>query len=46
MRPLTLVVTVVGALLISVGVWYATGGKFAFFFLPLVFGLPLLRRGR
>lgn len=31
---------------ISVAVWFATGGRFVFFFLPLLFGLPLVfRRG-
>lgn len=46
MRPLTMLGAAVVALLISVGVWYATGGHFAFFFLPLLFGLPLLGRRR
>lgn len=37
---------VVAAIVISVVVWYATGGRFLFFFLPLLIGLPLLGRTR
>lgn len=46
MRPLTMFAVAVVALLISVGVWYATGGHFAFFFLPLLVCLPVLGRRR
>lgn len=34
------------ALAVSVAVYFATGGRFIFFVLPLLFGLPLLGRGR
>lgn len=43
--PLTLGL-IVAAMLVAVVVWYASGGRFLFFFLPLLFGLPLLGRGR
>jgi hypothetical protein len=45
-RPLTLLLVVAAAIAISVAVYYATGGTFVFFFLPLLFGLPLLGRRR
>ena len=32
------------AIAASVGIYYATGGRVMFFALPLLFGLPLLRR--
>jgi hypothetical protein len=35
-----------GAIALSVIVYLATGGHFVFFFLPLLFGLPLLGRRR
>ncbi|WP_374512779.1 hypothetical protein [Brevundimonas sp.] len=37
---------VVAAIGIAVVVWYASGGRFLFFFLPLLIGLPLLGRTR
>lgn len=37
---------VVGAIALSVAIWYASGGRFIFFALPLLFGLPLLGRRR
>jgi hypothetical protein len=43
--PLNLLL-ILGAIALSVGVWYASGGRFAFFALPLLFGLPLLGRRR
>ncbi len=46
MRALTMLVVALVAVLVSVAVWYATGGHFIFFFLPLLFGLPLLGRRR
>lgn len=44
MRPLTLVLIALGAVALSVAVYLATGGHMIFFALPLLFGLPLLRR--
>lgn len=46
MRPLTMLIVAAAAVAISVAIWYATGGHFVFFALPLLFGLPLLRRRR
>jgi hypothetical protein len=46
MRPLTMLIVAAIALVVSVAVWYATGGHFVFFALPLLFGLPLLGRRR
>ena len=43
--PLTLGL-IAAAIVLSVIVWYASGGRFLFFFLPLLLGLPLLGRGR
>lgn len=37
---------VAAAIVVAVVVWYASGGRFVFFFLPLLIGLPLLGRGR
>jgi hypothetical protein len=34
------------AIAVSVGIWYASDGRFMFFALPLLFGLPLLGRRR
>lgn len=44
MRPATMLLVVLAAVAVSVGIYYATGGAFVFFFLPLLFGLPFLRR--
>lgn len=46
MRPLTMLMVAAAAVAISVAIWYATGGHFVFFALPLLFGLPLLGRRR
>ena len=46
MRGLTMLLIALAAIGISVVVYLATGGHFVFFFLPLLFGLPLLRRRR
>lgn len=46
MRISTTLLIAMVSVLISVAIWWATGGKFAFFFLPLLFGLPFLGRGR
>ncbi len=46
MRPLTMLIVAAAAVAISVAIWYATGGHFVFFALPLLFGLPLLGRRR
>jgi hypothetical protein len=46
MRPLTMLLVVAAAIAISVAVYFATGGAFVFFFLPLLFGLPFLARRR
>ncbi len=43
--PLTLGLLAAGIVL-AVVVWYASGGRFLFFFLPLLIGLPLLGRRR
>lgn len=42
--PLTLGL-VVAAVILAIVVWFASGGRFLFFFLPLLIGLPLLGRG-
>lgn len=41
---MTLLILLVGVA-ISVAVWVFSGGTFAFFFLPLILGLPLMWRG-
>ena len=41
----TLLIVLV-ALAVSVAIYFATGGRFIFFVLPLLFGLPLLSRRR
>jgi hypothetical protein len=46
MRPLLMLLVAAAAVLVSIGVWFATGGHFVFFSLPLLFGLPLLGRRR
>ena len=46
MRPLTLLIVALVAVGLSVGIYRLTGGHFVFFFLPLLFGLPLLGRRR
>lgn len=46
MRPMTMLIVAAVAIAISVAIWYATGGNFVFFALPLLFGLPLLGRRR
>jgi hypothetical protein len=45
-RGMTLLLVVAAAIAISVAVYLATGGRFVFFFLPLLFGLPFLFRRR
>ncbi len=42
----TTILITLAAVAVSVAIYFATGGHFAFFFLPLLFGLPLLRRRR
>jgi len=45
--PLTTTLLVLAAgIAISVAVYFLSGGKFVFFFLPLIFGLSLLWRRR
>lgn len=46
MRPMTMLFVAAVAIAISVAIWYATGGHFVFFALPLLFGLPFLGRRR
>jgi hypothetical protein len=41
-----MLLVVLAAVAVSVAVYFATGGHFVFFFLPLLFGLPLLGRRR
>ena len=43
--PLNLIIVLV-AIAVSVAVYFASGGRFIFFALPLLFGLPFLTRGR
>lgn len=43
--PLTLLILLVGVA-ISAAAWILSDGRFAFFFLPLVLGLPFLWRRR
>jgi len=43
--PLNLII-ILAAIAISVAIYFATGGRFIFFALPLLFGLPFLGRGR
>lgn len=44
MRGSTLALVAAGAVGLCLLIYAATGGRFMFFFLPLLFGLPLLRR--
>jgi hypothetical protein len=37
---------VAAALAVTAGVWFATGGRAVFLFLPLLIGLPLLAARR
>jgi hypothetical protein len=46
MRVTTMLLIALAAVVLSVGVYMATGGRFVFFFLPLLFGLPFLGRRR
>jgi hypothetical protein len=46
MRAPVMLLVVLAAVAVSVAVYFATGGHFVFFFLPLLFGLPLLGRRR
>ena len=46
MRPGVMAIVVVVAVAVSVAVYYATGGHFIFFALPLLFVLPFLGRRR
>ena len=34
------------AVIVAIVAWYASGGRFLLFFLPLLIGLPLLGGGR
>lgn len=46
MRLQTTLMVAIAGLLLSLAIWWATGGKFAFFFLPILLGLPMLGRNR
>ena len=46
MRASTIVLVTLAAVTLSVAIWRLIGGHVAFFFLPLMFGLPLLGRRR
>ncbi|HYC74412.1 hypothetical protein [Brevundimonas sp.] len=46
MRPGVMLIVVVVAVAVSVAVYFATGGHFVFFALPLLFALPWLGRRR
>jgi hypothetical protein len=39
-------IIILAAIAVSVAIYFATGGRFIFFALPLLLGLPLLGRGR
>lgn len=43
--PVNLLI-IIAAIALSVVIYYASGGRFIFFALPLLFGLPLLGRRR
>jgi hypothetical protein len=46
MRPLTLLLVLLGAIALSVALYVASGGRFIFFALPLAFVGPMVWRGR
>lgn len=46
MRVGVMAMVVVAAVAVSLAVYYATGGHFVFFALPLLFALPLFGRRR
>jgi hypothetical protein len=46
MRVSTMLLVTLAAVALSVAIWRLTGGHVAFFFLPLLIGLPLLGRRR
>ena len=46
MRLQTMLLVAAAAVAVSVGIYYATGGHFVFFALPLLFALPLVGRRR
>ncbi len=46
MRAGTILLVVVAAVAVSFAVYFATGGRFAFFALPLLFALPFIGRRR
>ena len=46
MRLRTMLLVIAAAVAVSVAIYYATGGHFVFFALPLLFALPLVGRGR
>jgi hypothetical protein len=46
LRASTMLLVTLVAVGLSVAIWRLTGGHVAFFFLPLLFGLPFLGRRR
>ena len=46
MRLGTIAIIVAAAVAITIAIYFATGGHFVFFALPLLFALPLFRRRR
>lgn len=46
MRLQTMLLVAPAAVAVSVAIYYATGGHFVFFALPLLFALPLAGRRR
>jgi hypothetical protein len=46
MRAPTMLLVTLAAVGVGLAIWRLTGGHVAFFFLPLLFGLPFLRRRR
>ena len=46
MRGRTLLLATLAAIAVSVGLWWVSGGRVWFLFLPLLFAVPLLGRRR
>jgi len=44
MRLSTTILILLAGVAISVAVWFLTGGRVAFFFLPVILGLPFVWR--
>lgn len=46
MRPLTVLAVMAAAGALALAIYVASGGRFVFLVLPLIFGLPFLGRRR